>query len=188
MILLTAFEPFGLKGWATGTNASQVVQSRILGASPGRYGSVVLPLGEACLGRLREALAGQPWTGVLALGESGGITSEHVVLEPFANDIARPAVWKLPVFSGQVASAFATDAKAPKRGGAGSMGAYWCNRVHLEALAWSRGRANAPVAFVHVPAVIGAALPVYGDHVEALYRRYAAEVQAILDQMQARAA
>ena len=125
---------------------------------------------------------------MLALGELGGITSEHVVLEPFANDIARPAVWKLPVFSGQVASAFATDAKAPS----GAAPARWAPTGATGSISrrWPgvRGRADAPVAFVHVPAVIGAALPVYGDHVEALYRRYTAEVQAILDQMQARAA
>jgi hypothetical protein len=41
-----------------------------------------------------------------------------------------------------------------------------------------------PVAFVHVPALIGESLPLYGRHVAALYKRFTGEVLAILDQME----
>ena len=67
------------------------------------------------------------------------------------------------------------------------MDTYWCNRIHLEALRWARGRGPVPVAFVHVPAVIGESLPLYGRRVAALYERFTNEVLAILDQMEAAA-
>ena len=86
--------------------------------------------------------------------------------------------------AGTEPSVFAMEAEAPKRGGKASMDTYWCNRVHLEALRWASGKGSTPVAFLHVPALIGESLPLYGRHVAALYERFTGEVLAILDQME----
>jgi hypothetical protein len=66
----------------------------------------------------------------------------------------------------------------------GVNGSYWCNRIYLEALRWANEKGSVPVAFVHVPALIGESLPLYGRHVAALYKRFTGEVLAILDQME----
>jgi hypothetical protein len=126
MILLTAFEPFGSKGWLKVTNASQAVQACIDRARPGRYGITVLPLGDGCRPALRALLNRQASTGVLAMRESGGIALGHVVLEPFANAIDRPSVWALPGLAAQLASPFAARAEAPGRWApSGATGCIW---------------------------------------------------------------
>ena len=181
MILLTAFRPFGPKGWVTGTNASAVVLEGILTDRPDCYGSEILPTDAGCLPALGAALDRAAWTGVLAMGETGAIGSEHVVLEPFANVMARPSIWTFG--RERMEAGFAATADALALGG-GSMGGYWCNMVHLEILRWSQAHAGAPAAFVHIPAVLGEALPLYGERVRGLYARYVEEVCGLLDQME----
>ncbi|WP_424134837.1 hypothetical protein [Roseomonas chloroacetimidivorans] len=183
MILLTGFAPFGPKGWLAGTNASQEVLNRVLAQRPKRYHGALLQVGDEGLKAFRALLASQRWSGVFAMGE-GGLTSEHVILEPFANAIERPGLVPAGWFNRVEESSFALGAKAEKVGNPGSMGGYWCNRIHLEALRWARQQGGVPVAFAHIPPVLGEALPGYARRVRSLYERYTGEVFRLLDQME----
>jgi hypothetical protein len=94
MILITAFQPFGPKGRLLGTNASLEVLRRVDATRPGRYVTDVLAVGEEGLAAYRRLLSERAWTGLLPMGESGMIRSDHVVLEPLANIVERPGfVW-----------------------------------------------------------------------------------------------
>ena len=186
MILLTAFAPFGPKGFLSGTNASEIVLHRVMALAPKRYHTAVLAAGKAGLATYRDLLRMGGWTGLLAMGESGNISSSHVVLEPFANVRASPGLLPPTPWTGSEESMFVSTAEAAKKGSRQSIGAYWCNQIYLEALTWAKAHGSVPAAFVHVPAVLGASIPVYKGRVSALYDRYAAEVIDILKQMEAR--
>ena len=183
MILLAAFKPFGPKRFLTGTNASAELLALLLEQQSGRFGSVLMDVGPPALEQFRHALAERRWSGVFVMGESGMIASSHLVLEPEANVIEHATSRPVLPFDRTVTSAFAARAQAAKRGSSASMGAFWCNRVHLEALTWSENNGGVPVAFVHVPAVFGTSVPGYGWHVKQLFLRYADEASALLAQM-----
>ena len=187
MVLLTAFAPFGPKGTITGTNASEVVLDQIMASPPKGLQSAVLTTGEAGLISYRKLLMDGEWTGLLAMGETGGITSDHIVLERFASVVNSPGLLPPIPWTGTEESLLAWEATADKKGGTRSAGAYWCNRLYLEALTRAEDNGNVPAALVHVPAVLGASLPIYGKRVAPLYERNACEVRAILHQMEATA-
>lgn len=121
------------------------------------------------------------------MGETGGIASGHVVLERVANIQNSPGLLPPNPWTGTEPSLFAATAASARQGGRYSIGGYFCNQVYLEALVWAKQHNGVPAAFVHVPAVPGEALPIYGKHVTALYDHYADEVIAILRQMAAKA-
>ena len=187
MILLTAFDAFGPKGAVTGINASAVVLDRVMVLRPGRFHPAVLAAGDEGLTAYRALLQDGSWTGLLAMGETGGIRSDHVVLEQFASVVNNPGLLPPMPWNGTEQSLFAAQATAPRKGDVRSAGAFWCNRIYLEAMSWARGHGNRPVAFVHIPAVIGKSLPLYGRRVHGLYDHYAQEVLAILEQMESKA-
>ena len=187
VILLTAFAPFGPKGYVTGTNASQVVLDRVVAKAPGPLRTAILLAGKAGLDAYRGLLQEGGWTGLLAMGETGGIASGHVVLERVANIQNSPGLLPPNPWTGTEPSLFAATAASARQGGRYSIGGYFCNQVYLEALVWAKQHNGVPAAFVHVPAVPGEALPIYGKHVTALYDHYADEVIAILRQMAAKA-
>jgi pyrrolidone-carboxylate peptidase len=188
VILLTAFAPFGPKGLVTGTNASQVVLDRVAAKAPGRFRTAILPARQAGLDSYRGLLQEGGWSGLLSMGETGGIGSGHVVLERVANIQNSPGLLPPMPWTGTEPSLFAGTAESARQGGRYSIGGYFCNQVYLEALTWAKQHNGVPVAFVHVPAVLGESFPIYGKRVTTLYEHYTDEVMAILRQMEAKAA
>lgn len=150
MILVTAFEPFGFwRGTVLRRNASLEVMAHLARRDWGmdvRY--MRLEVSNEGIGRLRAALADLRPAGLLAMGESGRLPGDHVVLEPFADrdllvpetDIATPD---------RLLSSFA--ARQGMRPEDSGIGAYYCNAAYWFGLRWAAQTGEPPVGFVHVP-------------------------------------
>ena len=151
MILVTAFEPFGfVRGRLLRRNASLEVMARLqarLGEDDVRF--MRLEVGNAGIARLKAALAEFKPAALLAMGESGRLPGDRVVLEPFA-DHCQLVPDDDPSGPDRLFSPFAASLGArPEDSG---IGAYYCNAAYWAGLRWAETQAETPpVAFIHVP-------------------------------------
>ena len=149
-LLITAFEPFGER-IETNRNASLEVLRQLRARHGNRFEYAVIPASAAGEARFRALLASGDYAGVIALGEDGRLPGQAVNLEPYA--IAAPVSSRLRRTSPseRIGSPFARSAAAatglPLRDG---IGLYYCNRVYLHALRWTRPHGR-PAVFVHIP-------------------------------------
>lgn len=188
-LLLTAFQPFGLKGLVSGQNISKQVCDALARERGGDVQYVVLDVGPAAETQLSVALAEEPG-GVLLSGEDLSLLTSPARVEPRAYNpgqqlglnIPKLVPWgvlsfRLP-WARSLSSNLAEQAAAAAGGRRAELrehiGTFWCNRMYYRALEWGQAQAR-PVLFVH--------LGVFGQFQEKL-----SAMRAILDLMLKRGA
>jgi len=169
-LLITAFEPFGIRRRLSNENASLQVLERIRQQFGTRYSYLGLPADDSCESRLGNVLEADPPEGVVCLGELLHLDPRSVRVEPAA--IRAPlSPWPRFGRGTEVGSVFASsivcEDQSVRRTG---IGLYYCNRVYLHALEWSE-RHQVPAVFLHIP--------VFGSR-----DRHTTQVKAVVDKIE----
>ena len=92
-ILITAFSPFGLRGFLTGRNASRQILHLIKDRFADQYEYLVLPVDSACEMLLSDALQSMESVGILSVGELLSLPPANIRVEPAAVLAPGVSVW-----------------------------------------------------------------------------------------------
>lgn len=149
-ILVTAFEPFGLRNTPLfSENASKNVLQALAGTFGRDVICEVLPVSKHSENVLLDLCALHRPAGILMLGESLIQSPGEICVEPYAVDTV---LNRFPIGGVQpiVMSAFAEKILEGKRNSS-SIGSQECNRCYLRALGWASANGSVPVVFIHIP-------------------------------------